>query len=262
MIDIVIPYLQERDDFDIRHTLRSIEKNCKFEYRITFVGDQPEWAINVLNIPHAKKINVRQHRCYDAIEKIKLACNTELFSESIIVWHDDQFLLRPLTKSWFSRNIAVCKYNSERGKHLRKYGSGFERNLYVPTMDFLEDKLDQVYNYETHLPRTYHRSFLKGVLEKSNAQYQRYLYASLYFNLRLGIMYRKPDNTLKEDKSIVVSFHGFESEYSYDNLCFGGIANACKRKLFLNYNDAGVKRNPDLKKYVAHKFSEKSQFEV
>jgi len=42
-VSIFIPYKKQGDGEELRFVLRSIEKNCKFDYEILLVGDCPEW---------------------------------------------------------------------------------------------------------------------------------------------------------------------------------------------------------------------------
>lgn len=98
MMDIVYPISnqsKDRDDFELRYSLRSLEKQS-WVRQVILVGYSPNWTQNVVFIPcpdpyvHCKDANI--------INKILRACVWSQLSQKFVVNSDDQIFLKPITE--------------------------------------------------------------------------------------------------------------------------------------------------------------------
>jgi len=98
-MDVVYPLSnmsKDRDDFELRYSLRSIWAYQSWVKNVYLIGHKPKWAKNVIHVPCPDPYKY----CKDAniINKLILACTLPDLSDSFIVNSDDQLFLRPVTE--------------------------------------------------------------------------------------------------------------------------------------------------------------------
>jgi hypothetical protein len=99
-MDIVYPLGKGSlyNNFELRMSLRSLEKHLANMGEVWIIGEKPEWLQNVHHI-HKHDINTVPDR--NMMEKLKVACETPEISEEFLMVHDDHYLLADFDANTF-----------------------------------------------------------------------------------------------------------------------------------------------------------------
>jgi len=253
MIDICYQYMIGPAQWEeIRYSLRSVEKYFEDDYRIWFVGHQPQGTQNVYHLDHNRENPA--HRRNDQLNKLMAACNCDELSDDIIWMYDDQYLLKPTTANYMAQPLAQAriKYRKPRaagGLHGARKWASFKA--------IAEAGREYVYDFETHLPRLFNRHLMKEALELYRAKEKRRIPFTLYYN-----HYFEDDQIvlLNKQDEYRAMFHRFDSHVEF-------LANDAKktrdildRKHYLNHNNRGL--TDILKAEIMHRFPEPSRYEI
>ena len=250
---IVIPYLEQGNDWKLRATLRSIDKYLIGDYKIVVIGDYPSWMRNVEYHHHKRDENADMVRCYDANSKILKAVEIQSIPNSFVVWHDDMLLVKRLhILDIVVRDYRMNEYTDTELDHLKKYGSRWQSELLVPTMEALRFDGKKTYSFETHVPRHYTKVGIDGAFKMWDILENNYLYASMYFNM---IGAKAVD---LNDVKYRASFVGYEGPYSMP-MNNQAVDSAFNEYTFVNWNDAGL--TPYLKDRILNHVSEQMRYE-
>jgi len=253
MVDIVIPYLEQGNDWKLRATLRGIDTYLRGDYRIVIIGDYPVWLRNVTYFPHRRDTNQKMVRCYDANSKMLKVIELDAIRDDILVWHDDMLLIREMEVSELcGDHYCLQRYTKEHINHLKEYGSRWQSELLVPTIEHLIKNNMPRYSFETHVPRHYYKPMLANVFSKHDILNNNYLYATIYYN-----EYTVGGIPLRGSK-YKASFVGYEGPYS---LPMDGrtVNTAFKEYTFINWNDAGL--TPYLRHRIINNVTTRSLYE-
>ena len=262
-------------DQELRYTLRSIAKNCDFDYDITIYSDRKlDWVkgCNVKITPRfypedlmrrAGWTKPHYEQFYDTLNKIRLASKDTDLSENIIYAYDDTLLVKKQNKSEIKTVYSGGMY-----KDRPVYWDNPLSNKWRNTISKAIKKgrgYGEVYLYETHLPRYFKQSNLQEMfktfpLEKLDIPYAP---ATLYFNM----FYNKPDVYFMKskeatDNDIKAGFYGQANNLcdSFQSTTKEQIEKAVGEKIWVNYNDGGL--TDPLKDWIKKKFPKKCKFEV
>jgi hypothetical protein len=94
-MDVVIPYRHSASNgFELRYTLRSIQKFFPELENIFIIGDCPGFVQNIIHIPFEESPE-RHHKQRNICCKLLEACQDKRVSDSFAWFSDDHFLLRP-----------------------------------------------------------------------------------------------------------------------------------------------------------------------
>lgn len=253
MIDIVIPYHEQGNDWKLRATLRGIDQNLSGDYRIIIIGDYPGWLRNVTYFHHKRYEGADMVRCYDANSKILAVCDNGSIADRFVVWHDDMLLVSPINiLDIVVRNYRMKEYYVKELGHLKEYGSRWQAELLVPTMQALTHDNLRTYSWETHVPRYYSKEGLLRAFLRWNILENNYLYASMYYNMigAKGVDLR--------DVKYRAAFVGYEGPYSLP-MDDQAVDTAFGEYVFINWNDAGL--TPYLKHRIINYVNESCFYE-
>jgi hypothetical protein len=163
-------------DFEIRMSLRSIEKYLTGVKDVWIVGQCPPWLQNVNHIPFQDTHAVPDR---NIMEKLKKACEHPEITEDFIMFNDDHFLLQPFdapTFPYYHRN-GLDEYVKRRG--LDGYGRRSNN-----TLKRLQELRLPIQHFDVHTPIIYNKaSFLEHVTGADwHKKQDGYIIKSLYAN--------------------------------------------------------------------------------
>lgn len=232
MYDIVYPLAENkskyRDDFEIRYSLRSVEKFVNVG-KVYIVGYKPEWLTNVEYIYCTDPYVIKDA---NIINKILLACyNIE--SQEFIRMSDDEYFLNPYVPRTYA--IGDLKNAKNEGWHKTSFN----------TRDILLSKGNTAINYDCHCPQLIDKDRFFAVLMNSSWAQGDGLLANSYFFNSMITKFHAP--SIQPIAPKVNRFKSPQDEYVLDGD-------------FLNHNDAGL--TPKLRSIIEGLFPEKSRYEL
>jgi len=239
--DIVIPLNacgSYHDNLELRYTLRSISESLINYRKIIIVCDRPPgWLRNVQVVKHAEL----HHKAVTLANKWLAGANYSN-ADNIVLWSDDQVLLKPI-------NVLGIPILRDGLKQMSDY------NMDIPWHEILRNTAKVLklhgktaFNCECHTPRLLNRKKFTALLDlfKEEINYGRGIVASsLYFNY---FSYPMQDMNLYKAS--------FESKTAVLDMTNGIIGD----KIFLGYNDYGFESG--INEYLKSRFSHKSKYEV
>lgn len=228
-MDVVIPLAnnksKSRDDFEIHHCLRSIEKFVNPLGNVFIVGYCPPFVTNVNHLPLPDSYVIKDA---NIINKVLYACYNGV-DETFIRMSDDEYFLKPYEIGIYS--MGDLKDKKDEGWHKTAFN----------TRDILISKGLPTKNYDTHTPQFFVRdAFVSVILQSNWAQGDGVLANSYCLNAS-----RK--NTPTDGNPNVNRFKAPHDEYVLDGD-------------FLNHNDAGL--TPKLRSIIEKLFPDKSRYEL
>jgi len=278
MIDIVIPLggKVKWEYNELKYMLRSLDTYLK-DFRVFVYGDaKPKWLTGVKFIKcqrfyprEATVFHGRGNPVYEnyfsVLDKLEKATKNKVISEQFYWTYDDVCLLKIPKDGDLKLKVALSLIEGDYKpgqKHTRHDATIIE------SLVLLANNKRPTYNYETHLPRCYDKKRLLKIFKKYKFRklVRPYSFSTLYFNT----FYDKPHLILKEKNTIKAGFYDDDTKgiASFEAYTTEEIEKTIKGKLWLNYDDKGIKqisldgsgREP-LKEYLEKRFSRKSRFE-
>jgi hypothetical protein len=276
MISVLIPLGtgSKIDNWELRHTLRSMEQNFDFEYTVTIYSETPiDWVQNVTvtQIPRfypehlLKRWDGTKHyeNYYDTLNKLFVASSDSTLDEEVLYVYDDVLLLQKQDYKQIKKVYAGGMYKDNPNYWLNPRGNKW-RNTIFQAIDRAKG-YGEVYLYETHLPRVYHKSKLAEMFKTFPIKSLEIPYApaTLYFNM----FYDKPDMNFKPvDKTVLnndikAGFYGTPNTICdcFPSKHMAQVMNAVQGKIWVNYNDSGL--SEPLKQWIQKQFPNKSRYE-
>lgn len=269
MIDIIYQYVEGAAAWEeIRYSLRSLEKNAKFKYKVWFVGDKPAWAQNVGHIPITRKYDDFFTNCLDAGRKMNAVLLHPEIGKNFIYMYDDIYLVNPVRlKDMKAAHALKPIVNGTPGtsKHfklkvrtkdaLQKIGRCADKPSSVN--DVLQMRGDYFIDFETHLPKYYNKAQMIEVFQKFLPMKNRLLFSTLYNN------YHRPAflNFLEKGNTVKAEFFG-DAELAFCGSASDTVQEckeAMEKCLFMNHNNAGL--TLALEEVLQEMFADKSKFE-
>ena len=181
-VSIFIPYNQTDNGEKLRLALRSIEKNCKFDYEVILVGDCPDW-VNKETLVHINpKIPAaaEYQKAWNGINKLKFLLENYEMSE-LLMTYDDIIFLKEVKYKDISKPIALAQL-PDSVRQLTGTSSAKWREVLQYTIDALKRNNLPSLNFETHLPRLFNAEKLREMISLFGFQKRPYLFPTLYFN--------------------------------------------------------------------------------
>ena len=172
-MDIIIPLAKDKKSnyYELRMTLRSIEKNLSGYRNIYLIGEKPSWVTNVTHIPLN---DLPGKKAFSIFRKIMTAAKEETVSDNFIAWADDTYLLEPLPateiKDWYDNTL-------KHWTHLNI--NSLYRQIIKNTWNLFPDGLF----YNVHAPCIYDKGRFQE-LSKYDFSTTGLLTKSTYFNSR------------------------------------------------------------------------------
>lgn len=164
----------------LKWSLRSIERNFDFPFRVTVAGYVPEWLsdkVKKVRIPDTSTVHRRDfdRKLYEVIDK------ADSLSDHIIVMYDDCYIMRPFVAD----ELAMRRTKRGLRQRINDYsGSAIWRRAVANTVKQLERVcVGNISDFETHYPMYAETAELKNVLEWANNLKEQTCIASMYGNL-------------------------------------------------------------------------------
>lgn len=256
MMHVFLPYVHSAAKWEeLRYALRSWDANADFKYQIVIVGDLPEWCQNVIHIPHTPSYDGKEGEILrDAIIKMRLFLGWARMRNvrQFIRTYDDIFLLQR-TKL---EDIAIPKamYDMTTMNPLRN--NTWRKQLWNTYLAVRGNNCHG-WNMETHTPESFTVDFMSNVMDRYQLPPNQFLTSTLYYNQLFSNSSFKPIVLSKSDK-YKAGFYGMDDKYSFGPK--ENIAEVCARKLFLNFDNAGL--TPEMMHFVENHYPKKCRHEI
>jgi len=150
-MDIVYPIGKgsRYNNFELRMSLRSLEKHLSNMGNVWIIGEKPDWIQNMNHI-HKHDINTVPDR--NMMEKLKLACETPEISEDFLMVHDDHYLLAD-----FDADTLPYYYSEDLTQYVtRRFDQGYGQRAKNSLQYLTEKKLPTLY-FDIHYPIRYNK---------------------------------------------------------------------------------------------------------
>lgn len=162
-------------NFELRMSLRSIEKNLSGIDQVYIIGECPEWA-NVNHIYYPDKLGVPSD--YNIMKKITRACEEPGISDNFLFINDDHYIMKPFVAAEFPYFYEVS---------LEKYLARRAHDTYAlrakNTCKYLQSKNLPTKHFDIHYPIIYNKSlFLEHVTGAVDWERKCYVIKSMYAN--------------------------------------------------------------------------------
>ena len=115
----------------------------------------------------------------DIMRKLKIVLDSEV-GEEFVLMYDDQFFLQPITYDDF-RPTALCRIE-DVAIYPRKFGLLYG-SLWRDTYKEIATMTDEVYDWETHLPRLMNKEKTRFVIDMYDMENRNLLIHSIYYTL-------------------------------------------------------------------------------
>lgn len=174
VITVVIPYVKElAQGKELLFALRSIAANIRQQCNVVIIGDREDWFEdeNLLFIEHKR---VSDNPQVDVLEKLKLAIDSPMVSDSFIWSNDDIYFISPVMLA----DIQVLKTKGILNP--AGYKGAYAENM-QRTIDLLGG--GDIPDFGTHTPYFFSKERLVELFEKyPELSTGGYLLSSVYFN--------------------------------------------------------------------------------
>jgi hypothetical protein len=217
---------------ELEYSIKSVKKNYKGHCRCIVVGDDPELDVIHLPVERLESSKYGYYRHFDMIKKVKTYLNWTETTEFVLMY-DDIYLLQPTIKLELKK-IYAKKQITSINEYLeeRKGDSGYVR-CWESTYNRIQEYRDDLWDWETHLPRYYNIKRLNSIIDSFNLEKVAYLAFSLYASKYGGT----PDVLTDDIQSDVVVYQPTKTNYEKDfsakfmNVSDDGITSEVRKRM-------------------------------
>lgn len=243
-------------DFEIRHSLRSVQKYLPYIRKIWILGDRPRFLSDdtsvIEHVPHGYVAGIASYRLplRNLFLLTFLGSLIPKLNHEFLVCGDDYFMLDHVSEEEMREDRVL-----ENLDELKSRGRGIWKDALWRTYDLLKRLDYPCYNFETHCPAYMTKTrVLEAFCAFRDFVTEDYLYGPLAFTSiqnhackygAVKLAFMSPDNPRA----------GFYAPSDYNAIRAG-----CDGKKFLNFDDAGF--NDDMRRYLKERFPEPSVFET
>lgn len=184
-------------NFELRMSLRSIEKNLSGFTNVVLIGEKPPWIHNITHVGFKDTSRIAdQNIC----RKILRACECEEVTEDFLFFNDDHFLLHPFTIDF------PYFYNDTLEKYVKKKSGSEYAKRARNTLDYLINRELPIKHFDIHTPIIYNKSHCKAIFSALPWTSSGYILKSVYANsLRIeGVNVQDHKNNHIPNKSVQV----------------------------------------------------------
>lgn len=142
-------------DFEIKMSLRSVEKNLSNVKDVWVVGECPTW----LNVNHIPAIDPFEVPDRNILSKIMKAVEHPDITDDMVFFNDDHFLLKP-----FDAELFPYYYSMEMEAYLKSRGTDNYRRRVRNSYEFLKAKDLPTKYFDSHTPILYNKSKFKQIM--------------------------------------------------------------------------------------------------
>jgi hypothetical protein len=258
---------------ELKYFLRSLDKHLKIPFNVKiYYNVFPDWlnpdSVNSRQVKRQYpgkalkywKGKKQYENYFDTLNKLDMVSRDDEVDEDVLWCYDDQVLLQDVYSfADISQWVAMKNYYDYKKSYDRR-GNKWSRTV-NKAFELLREKGRPLYDYETHLPRMFSKTKLREMFETYPVKQQIIPYApsTLYGNL----YYDEPLYTMDKKNDIKLGFYGegrSKQPGSFEAKTVEQIDRFAEDKLWMNYNDMGMRANP-IKQWTGKKFAEKSKFE-
>jgi hypothetical protein len=167
------------DNFEIRYSLRSIEKHLSGVGNVFIVGELPDFLTNVIHIPEVdEKSPIWKDR--NIFRKLLLACQQNEISESFLFFNDDHYCIDDLEADkipyYYRENDML------RTITITRKDTSWKQSL-INTREYLTMNGYDVKMFDMHTPIIYEKSKFLKLKELDWEKDNGYGIKSLYCNM-------------------------------------------------------------------------------
>ena len=147
-IDLVYIVRPGQLNIDLRYSLRSVSKFCKYRY-IWIVGFKPDWVQNVKYLPTVQNSD----KWKNSMINYTAACECPEISENFILMNDDFFAIRPIEDWIHETNVCLGKLS----QFVEKFSCIEKKSKWQWGFTYATETLSKLgisteNNYEAHTP--------------------------------------------------------------------------------------------------------------
>lgn len=261
MINVVYPLIPgwAHQDFEFKHSLRSLEENLSEDFSVTVVGRYlPLWvkpySINFITTDTGRSKEALKKAAWHFFhEKEFLWMNDDIYimkhttlDDLRVKLYQKDFSKMPQDREMWKHFKGVYEVNKQAGAAIaRQHGMTKWKRRIRETLDILEDKGYSLFDYSTHSPYLFNPQNLLTLEGNFPGVFTSdHVVETAYYNCY------NPD---WENRLITQS--DWLGAYSKEQ----GNLLKIDRSRFINHNDEGL--TEDLKKRILHRFPNKSRFE-
>lgn len=177
MIDVVYALGNKSriNNFEIRLSLRSVEKHLSGVGGVWIVGERPDF---LQNINHIQALDSHDVPDRNIMEKIKLACLNPEISDPFLFFNDDHYLMQD-----FKANEFPYYYDITLQEKINRRGMDGYGNRMFNTMNHLQSNGKQIKNFDIHTPILYRKQEFIDIITKLDWTIRHgFVIKSLYAN--------------------------------------------------------------------------------
>lgn len=163
-------------NFELKMSLRALEKNLSGFDKVWLVGECPDWIQNVNHIPYPDDLS--RPSDYNIMRKVSRACEEKELSENFFFINDDHIIMQPFDAPAFP---YFCEPSLE--KYIIRRNADTYAKRAINTLKYLKSKDLPVKHFDIHYPIIYNKSlFLEHVTNAVDWTREAYIIKSMYAN--------------------------------------------------------------------------------
>lgn len=145
MIDVlyILGRGSEKDDLELRLSLRSLEQYAHNVGKVYIVGNCPDWAINVIHIPEEDTFQAWSNH----FRKVFKAIDNGI-SENFLLMNDDFYMMKPFNVETYPYYVRKWMYNNDQG-------TTYQKSISETFKLLVKDGIKQPLAYNVHCPIIY-----------------------------------------------------------------------------------------------------------
>ena len=163
-------------NFELRMSLRSIEKHLTGFNKVWIIGERPDWLQNIEHVPFNESPTADSD--YNIMMKVTKACDTPEVSNDFLFMNDDHYLLATFNTANFP-----SYYQGTLSEYLKKRGLDAYGRRAKATMDHLMLRDLPIKYFDIHTPIVYNKELFKKYVSSLNWKDKTYIIKSLYANI-------------------------------------------------------------------------------
>lgn len=244
------------NDFEIRHSLRSVERHLPYIRKVWILGDRPHFLTDdrsrIEHLPHDYLAWIGRYQL--PVRNIFLltflgSLIPQIYPE-FLVFCDDYFLLDNVSPDEIRKDRVL-----ENLDDLKNRGTGLWKESLWRTYDLLKRLGYPVYNFETHCPNYMTKT---RVFEAFHA-FRDFVTEDFYFGpVAFTVIQNHAVKLGRARLEFMAETNPRAGFYKPTDL--ETIKAQCEGKKFLNFDDGGF--NDDMQRFLAERFPQPSKFEA
>lgn len=146
---------------ELEYSIKSVRKYYKGA-RCWVVGDDPELDVNFIPVEQIKEHPSKLPVEIDVTKKFRAIIESEISNEFILMY-DDIYLLQPMTYNDLTITYGYNKVDDIE-TYIRKWSRSYKM-LWKNTYRIIKELRDDIYDWETHLPRHLIKADLEQIID-------------------------------------------------------------------------------------------------